>query len=355
MHRLYTLALLLLFSIAVRAQNTVGSGDKRIAYTGRVVMTDSAAQLSWPGTTVEVNFEGTGLMAELRDQFGENTYNIVLDGRVVGKLTMHRAKKLDTLVSELAPGKHHLELFKRTEAAMGKTWLYSLQPTGTLLAPSPRRKRKIVFFGDSITCGYAVEDSSGKDRGTAEFENGYISYAAIAARHFDAEFHSISKSGIGIMVSWFPVIMPEMYDLVEPTDSLTKWDFTQFQPQLVVINLFQNDSWIAEMPANEQFKARFGTTKPSPERIVWAYRDFLRSIRAKFPDAEILCALGNMDATERGSVWPGYITQAVASLGDAHVYTHFFPYKNTPGHPNPKEQQVMADDLIGYIHEHLGW
>jgi hypothetical protein len=350
MNRIQSLICFLSLFGGVRAQNTVGSGDKRIAYIGRVVMTDSAAQLSWPGTSVEVNFEGTGLMAELRDQFGENTYNVILDGKVVRKLTMHQSKRLDTLVSGLAPGKHHLELFKRTEAAMGKTWLYNLQ--GVLLPAGPRKKRKIVFFGDSITCGYAVEDSSGKDRGTAEFENGYISYAAITARHFDAEFHSISKSGIGIMVSWFPVIMPEMYDLAEPTDSLTKWDFSAFQPQLVVINLFQNDSWIVEMPANEQFKARFGTTKPSPERIVWAYRDFLRSIRAKYPEAEILCALGNMDATERGSAWPGYITRAVASLGDKHVYTHFFPYKNTPGHPNPKEQQAMADDLIGYIQDH---
>ena len=47
-----------------------------------------------------------------------------------------------------------------------------------------------------------------------------------------------------------------------------------YQPDIVVVNLFQNDSWIVNQPANEQFKARFGTTKPSEEVIVKAYAAF---------------------------------------------------------------------------------
>jgi len=62
-----------------------------------------------------------------------------------------------------------------------------------------------------------------------------------------------------------------------------------------------------------------------------------------------------MDATKEGSPWPGYIEKAVAQIGDKNILTHFFPYKNTPGHPSVKEQQAMADDLIGFIDQHIKW
>jgi hypothetical protein len=56
-----------------------------------------------------------------------------------------------------------------------------------------------------------------------------------------------------------------------------------------------------------------------------------------------------MDATREGSKWPAYIDKAVASLKDKRIVTHFFPYKDTPGHPKLHEQQAMAEDLIAFI------
>ena len=256
-------------------------------------------------------------------------------------------------------GKHTLELFKRTEWAMGKTWFYRFELNGkaAVLSPPPAKKRKIEFFGNSISCGYADEDTTGNDRGTSQYENGYLSYASITARHFNAELHNTSKSGIGITVSWFPLLMSEMYDRLDATDPNSKWDFSKYTPDLVVINLFQNDSWIVKLPNNEQFKARFGTTPPTPEFIINAYRQFVANVRGKYPNAKIICILGSMDATKSGSPWPDYIQKAVDGLNDKNIYTHFIPYKGTPGHPSVQEQQDMADDLIHYI-EHkviLGW
>jgi hypothetical protein len=62
-----------------------------------------------------------------------------------------------------------------------------------------------------------------------------------------------------------------------------------------------------------------------------------------------------MDATKAGSPWPGYIDKAVAGLNDKNIYTHIIPYKNTNGHPSVKEQQAMADDLIGYLDGVVKW
>ena len=200
-----------------------------------------------------------------------------------------------------------------------------------------------------------MEDSSDKDSPVGYFENNYLSYAAITARHFDAQYYCISKSGIGIMVSWFPLIMPEMYDRLDPTDSTSKWDFSKYTPDVVVINLFQNDSWIVKMPDHEQFKYRFGTKTPDDKFIVESYRHFLELIRNKYPVASIICSLGNMDATRKDAPWPGYIQQAVEELHDSKIYTHFFEYKNTPGHPKVSEQKAMANSLIEFINKNIRW
>jgi hypothetical protein len=146
-----------------------------------------------------------------------------------------------------------------------------------------------------------------------------------------------------------------MYDRLDPADSTSKWDFAKFTPDIVVINLFQNDSWIVNMPDNEQFKYRFGTKAPDENFIINSYEDFVATIRDKYPDASIICVLGNMDATKEGSPWPGYVQKAVNQLNDPKIYTLFFKYKNTPGHPKVDEQQAMADSLIEFIEKNISW
>src|SRR5260370_21713956 len=167
----------------------IPSNDPRLHYMGRVITTDSAAILSWTASSVSFHFRGTGIKALIKDQIGDNYYNVLVDGRLTKILHPHILTKTYTLASGLRPGPHSLELFKRTEWAMGKTWLYAilLDAHTSLLAAEAGKNRKIEFYGNSSTCGYAVEDSSGKDRGTAPYENAYVAYAAITARHFNAE------------------------------------------------------------------------------------------------------------------------------------------------------------------------
>ncbi|ASU34044.1 SGNH/GDSL hydrolase family protein [Mucilaginibacter xinganensis] len=347
----------ILISINCVAQPVIKFNDPHIRYSGRIAMRDSAAELSWSANSIKINFTGTGVSATLKDERADNNYNIIVDGKVIGKLHPEAAKKDYVLAAGLPAGKHTLELFKRTEWAMGKTWFYQFKfNKGDKILPAPRRqKHKIEYFGDSISCGYADEDTTGQDRGTSAYENGYISYAALTARHYNAEFYNTSKSGIGITISWFPLVMSEMYGRLDATDPNSKWDFSKYTPDLVIVNLFQNDSWLVNMPGNEQFKAKFGTMPPKPEFIIGAYQSFLKSVRSKYPKAQIVCILGSMDATKAGSAWPGYIDKAVAGLNDKRIATHFIPYKNTNGHPSAKEQQAMANDLIVFIDKTVSW
>ncbi|HEY4155267.1 MAG TPA: hypothetical protein VGM24_07560, partial [Puia sp.] len=168
----------------------VNYSDPHIHYMGRIAFTDSSAILSWTATSLKINFSGTGVKALLNDEHGDNYYNIIVDGKVIRILHPDSSKQLYTLASGLPPGNHLLELYKRTEWAMGKTGFYYflLDKNAAVLPPPQTQKRKLEVFGNSITCGYAVEDSTGQDRGTSPYENGYLSYAAILARHYDAEY-----------------------------------------------------------------------------------------------------------------------------------------------------------------------
>ena len=354
---LYLFILTLLSVPVIAQQKLIGYNSPDLLYEGRIFYKTDATILSWPGTSVQLKFKGTEISAVLQDTDTANYFNVIVDGQVISKIHTDTVKRTYLLAENLPSGKHVVQLFKRTEWDKGNTWFYGFEvpdKARVFKQPSPP-KRKIEFYGNSITCGYAMEDNSGKDRYYGYFENNYLSYSALTARHFDAQYSCISKSGIGIMVSWFPLIMPEMYDRLNPTEPLSKWDFSKYTPDIVVINLFQNDSWIVNQPDNEQFKNRFGTNAPDATFIINAYKNFVSSLRGKYPDASIICTLGNMDATKEGSPWPGYVSSAVTALNDPKIYTCFFKYKNTNGHPNVAEQKMMADTLIGFIEKNIHW
>ncbi|MDE3211997.1 MAG: electron transporter RnfD [Bacteroidota bacterium] len=349
-------ALFLWVRPAFSQEKFIPFSDSHIRYEGRIPYTRDAAVLTWPGVSVHLNFVGSKISGTFRDSDTSNYYNIIIDHRVVRKMQFDTTQKSVVLASNLPWGRHSIEVFKRTEWDKGRTWFYgfSIQKGSKVLPGDPPAKRKIEFFGNSITCGYGINDPAGSSP-TGFYENNYDAYDAITARHFHADYHCTSKSGIGIMVSWFPLIMPEMYNRLDPTDPDSKWDFSKYTPDLVIINLFQNDSWIVTQPDNAQFKARFGTRAPDAPFIETSYRNFVDTISRIYPHATIICMLGNMDITRKGSPWPGYVSKAVASLHNPRILTFFEPYKNTPGHPRVPEQAQMAKDLISFIHKNLGW
>ncbi len=349
----------LLISCSSRTDLIVSYRNPQIHYSGRIDTTGTdGADLYWSGTSVRINFEGESIDALLKDRRGDNYYNVIVDDSCIMMIRPGAGKKYYRLLSGLETGKHTVELFRRTEWDRGKTTFYGfrIRGDGKILPDSEPKERKIEFYGNSITAGYAVEDYSGNDSPKGTLTNNYLSYAAITARHFDAEYRCICKSGIGIMISYnTTLIMPELYNRLVPDDPASEWDFSVYVPDIVVINLFQNDFSLMNKPERDEFKMKFGTTPPGDDFIIKSYQDFVSDIRYHYPQAHIICVLGNMDVTRKDSKWPGYVEQAVSALNDSLLYTHYFPYKNTPGHPNIEEQKEMATSLIQFIDEYIEW
>lgn len=217
-YRSFLLLILLSTAISASAQKIVDNQDTRIRYTGRIGHKDGVAQLYWSGTSMEVNFTGSTVKALLKDERGENYFNIIIDGKIT-VLHPDTAKRLYTLATGLKTGNHTLLLYKRTEFSDGNTAFYNFQfeAGAEVLTASPQKNRTIEFYGNSITAGYAVEDYSGADSYLGRYKNNYISYAALVARHYNAQYSFIAKSGIGVMFGYYNENMGQIFD------PLTRW------------------------------------------------------------------------------------------------------------------------------------
>lgn len=355
---LILITLALVFACSTRQKLVVDYSNPQIAYSGRIDSSNvKGAELYWSGTSIKFNFEGESISALIQDEKGDNYYNIIIDDGSTFIFRPDTTKQYYQLASKLPKGRHKIEIFKRAEWNRGKTTFYGFKIEGCAkVLPKPKPyKRSIEFYGNSITAGYAVEDLSGKDSPDSTYTNNYLSYSAITARHFKANYYCIARSGIGITVSWGPLIMPEMYDRLNPTNPNSKWDFSLYTPNIVVINLFQNDSWIVNMPDYKMYKMRFKNETPSDEYIINAYKQFVMNIRQRYPKANIICTLGSMDAVKEGSKWVDYIKTAVTDINDKTIYTHFMPYIEASAHPSIKDHEKMASSLINFIEENIDW
>ncbi len=336
-----------------KAPKYINYDNENIKYKGRINMgTGDKAILYWSGSSIKIRFVGTEIKALLKNEQMENYYNIIIDDTLY-MLEPSTIKQWYTLASGLANVEHTVEIFRRGEwASCGKTYFYGFEVNANaeILPPIPS-DLIIEFYGNSITAGRAIEDTVG-DSPDGHFTNNYLSYSAITARYFNADYYCIARSGIGITISWFDMIMDEMYYRLDPNNPASFWDYSQVTPNVVVINLFQNDSWLVDMPDYYKFST-FGTEKPSDEFLINAYKEFLQKIRNVYPNTPIICTLGSMDATQSGSPWPGYISSAIDLMEDSNMFTCFFPYQGKGGHPKVEEHKNMANILIKFIEENI--
>lgn len=354
-------ALIFSFSTLVHANdasNIIEANHPEIQYSGRVDHSDTKAPiLSWPGTIVKANFTGNALSIILEDDRGDNFFNVIIDGNreypfVIdcepGEHTYQVSYALDA-------GNHSVVLHKRTEGSEGETKFkgFILAENARLMMASKRSQRRIEIYGDSITSGMGNEAADNAPDHLISEKNQYLSYGGFVARNLNAEAHVISKSGIGVMVSWFDFIMPQYYDQLSAVgNNDSKWDFSKWTPDVVIINLFQNDCWLVD-------REKRLIPIPSEGKRIQAYLKFLTTIRMLYPEAYFVCALGSMDATDEGSAWPGYIQSAVEILksedSNARIDTFFFDFTGYGKHPRVKQHYENARKLSDFIAKKMNW
>jgi lysophospholipase L1-like esterase len=219
---------------------------------------------------------------------------------------------------------------------------------GALLDPPPAPDRLIEAVGASVTCGYG---NLGTDpcTFTIETESHWDTYAAIAARAVGADLNAVSISGRGVLRNGDGTTdgtMPKLYDHIFPNRAAPAWDFHD-APQVVIINLGRND---------------FGVGDPGLA-FRDAYADFARTLRARRPNALILCTTGPNLGQPNHTLQVGYVQAAIdirRAEGDGDIQLVDWPEMaaNEIGcdfHPNAAKHQRMADQVVAAIRAKLPW
>src|SRR5690606_5907364 len=129
-------------------------------------------------------------------------------------------------------GEHTVELYRQTEGSFGTTVVLGVDLAGGELLPPPPVPRRIEVVGESLSCGFGNEGVAPCPF-SAETENHYLTYGAVAARSFGAELSTIAWSGKGVVYNYGDDKnnpLPAIYDRTLPTEA-SPWSFA-WQPDV---------------------------------------------------------------------------------------------------------------------------
>ena len=364
------LSVLILLSAFTKPHKQENRGPAVVAepqFIGRFTHhSNGTAALAWSQSTITSQFYGTQVAVKLSDPNG-NCFQATIDQQNNITFCTQPNQTIYPLASALPLGSHTITLIKITEASVGESLFvgFVLEPTGKLLPAPPPKTRRIQIIGDSISTGYGILCNDANVHFTPQTQNSDLTYGAITARNVNADVHIIAWSGIGMYHNNngnTTHTMPAFYPLALPANSNSLWDFRQFVPDAVVINLGTND-FAYNIPG------RNDTLLPE-QSFVQTYLQFIKTVRQHAPQAYIFCALGPMlsdsypaDLHELSTA-RSYINQVVKtqqSTGDTRIAYIEFPTQTAAlgygcdYHPNTTTHQAMATQLTAQIKKTLGW
>lgn len=325
-----------------------------IRYLGRFDWSDKKGpQCGWSASTVTFRFYGTGVRAKIKP-VGRNYLTVLIDGEITLPSVPVMEEGTYTLASSLEPGEHEIALIKRTEFYLGiLAWQGFDLGQGYLLPLPPAPERKIEVIGDSITCGFGNEGENEKVDYDPKYDNAYFSYASIAARNLKAQAHVLGWSGFGLVRDYTgneSNTLPAHYHRIT-FESREAWDFSQYIPQVVVINLGTNDFSNGYIPERAAF--------------IKAYTDFIHSLHHHYPEAHILCSIGPLIEGEALEKTREYVKEGVLKPLEQKKkkLVHFLEYEHqrtedgygVSFHPSIITHEKMGTRLSEEIRHIMHW
>ena len=343
--------------------------DKNVKYLGRTALFGDTLLLSLSGSGIEFEYTGKGLeitfvggnTAEVPNNEGNYVrIGVYIDGVRTNDLALNN-RELKVKVAENADVKTSvIRIIKLSECAMSLMGIKSFEiADNESVKPAPALKTKIEFIGDSITCGYGVDDPDPTHNFKTLTEDVTKGFAYKTATALQCDYSMFSTSGYGIISGYtdnpeirhadqlIPTFYESMglsYDKLEgiPSSQSIKWDYSKYVPDIIVLNLGTNDDSFCQDDAEKQ--AWFSSE----------YTLFLKKIREKNPNAKIICVLGLMGDRLFPAVCKG-AADFRKETGDDKVYTLHLPEQDPEVgyganyHPLESEHRKAADVLVSFI------
>lgn len=217
----------------------------------------------------------------------------------------------------------------------------------TDIVPTEEKPLKIEFIGDSITCGYGTDTESERGYFSTATENFTKTYAYLAAEKLNADYSAVCFSGYGVYSGYTSNgvrnssdVVPLYYDkscFLYGGRDIT-WDFSEFQSDIIVINLGTNDA------------SYCGSSLSGRQEFTRRYAEFIKQVRMHNPYAYIMCILGDMNNTMYSCIQAA-VSNYINETADKRISAQTVSYRMDindiviNGHPGYLSNLHAANDL----------
>jgi len=344
-------------SKGISTHQTVPMDDARIVLLGQIDTADAKRpRLGYPGTGLLVRLKGDSLALQLSSNTETSALTIVVDHGAPALKLLQKGEQSLVLASGLDAGSHVLEVYKRTETWQGVVTLIGIEmpPGSSLLVPPPLPIRKLLFVGDSVTCGAGVDNNPKcTDDPAHPASDAYHSYGMELGRRLDAQTHLVCYGGRGLDRDYRGLGIadnvlnaPQLLNLSIPSDETAiraAWDYRRWTPDGIVVSLGTNDFNLQQ-------------TSPLDEQTFVAdYVRLLNTLHSQYPRATILATEG---AIVTDPLLRKYVQEAVAQAQSTQIFwaqAEHYPGNGCNAHPTASQHMHMADDMEPLLRRALGW
>jgi len=316
-------------------------------------------RVGYPGVTLGLDFEGPAVSLRAASSTGNSRLAVSIDA---GPARVVRVPRIETdlvLAEGLGPGPHHVDVVHRSETWQGVVTVrgFRVPSPGRVLPARQLPARRLLFIGDSVTCGEAIDREPACHNDAAGGADATQSYGMLLGRMLNAQVQLVCFGGRGLIRDWrgnrrVPNA-PRFYDLAladGPTNA--KWVHARYIPDVVVISLGTND-----------FNLDLGPF-PDREELVTAYVALLRAVRQHAPAAHIFVTDGALVSDEtqperhQRTTLLAFITETARRMADPRV--HVFAASHQAGdacnpHPTREQHAAMAAELLPAIRAATSW
>lgn len=330
-----------------------------------LALSASGIEFTFTGTKADITLIGDNIATAgwAKDSFCR--YGIYINDELVADELMQEPEKTVTVFESDSQETVTVRIIKLSESAnstlgIGKISVVAKEP----IQPAKAKVHRIEFIGDSITCGFGVDDNDVNGAFTTATEDVTKAYAYQTAAALDADYSMVSFSGYGIVSGYTgngdrneSQLLPPYYDKLGFSygffnSSLAvaslDWDFNRFIPELIVINLGTNDT------------SYCGNDKARQKEFAEGYVTFLKQVRENNPASVILCTLGMMGDTLYPSVEEAVATYQTET-DDMNIYSMKFAVQQASDgygacwHPSATTHTKAADKLTAEIKAIMSW
>lgn len=331
-----------------------------LVYSGRIDNSNPLAPIFvFPASSVSMLFTGCNLKILVKNNhsYNDNYIGYVLDG-VQEKILLSNDDILQeiTIANDLSRDKsHEVILFKRQDGCHEFTFYgFIISKDSKILTPHKKPRKCIEFYGDSAAVGESIENmdylENKNKKYNGEYSNAWNSYAMMTSRNLRAQVSIIAQEGISLLNHNGYFHVPECIGMESIYNKLhfnpdicdvTNWDFRGYTPQVVVIDIGQNDA-VPKDFMKEDAK--------SYEAKIWSehYKKFVVNIRECYPNAFIVLTTTIMN---HHSSWDRAIGLICLSINDSKII-HFLYASNGWGTPlfiKVPDAEQMAFELSIFL------